>query len=116
MTIIEVEAAERQALASLFHALADPTRLLILEHLRTGEHNVRQLTGHLGLAQSTVSAHLSCLRENRLVAVRTQGRSSFYSLACQQPLVQLLNQAGLLAPGRAPEHQWHENHQQDRQD
>ncbi|MFJ6418675.1 ArsR/SmtB family transcription factor [Paeniglutamicibacter sp. NPDC091659] len=67
--------------AALFHGLADPTRLMILDHLRTGEHKVKDLTEHLGLAQSTVSAHLSCLRDCGLVTSRAVGRSSMFSLA-----------------------------------
>ena len=59
-------AAERSfadAYAILFHALSDPTRLTILRHLVGGEHRVRDLVDHLGLAQSTVRAHLRCLRD-----------------------------------------------------
>ncbi len=39
------------------------------------------LTGELGVAQSTVSAHLACLRDCGLVDYRVQGRSSVYRLA-----------------------------------
>lgn len=46
-------------------------------HLALGEHNVRDLTAHLGLAQSTVSAHLRCLLDCGMV-VRAQGRASVY--------------------------------------
>ena len=42
------------AAASLFRGLGDPSRLAIVEHLLLGQHNVRELTEHLGLAQSTV--------------------------------------------------------------
>jgi len=42
---------------------------------------VVDLTAHLGLAQSTVSGHLSCLRDCGLVTVRAEGRASVYSLA-----------------------------------
>ena len=67
--------------ACLFRGLADPTRLAIVQHLARGEHRVVDLTAHLGLAQSTVSQHLACLRECGLVAVRADGRASVYSLA-----------------------------------
>src|SRR6476469_6833735 len=69
------------AAAFLFRSLADPARLTILRHLALGEHRVVDLTAHLGLAQSTTSAHLACLRDCGLVSVRTVGRSSVYSLA-----------------------------------
>ncbi|MBV1778948.1 metalloregulator ArsR/SmtB family transcription factor [Paeniglutamicibacter sp. ABSL32-1] len=81
------------AAAALFHGLADPTRLMILAHLRTGEHKVKELTEHLGLAQSTVSAHLSCLRDCGLVTSRAQGRASLFSLANPQLLQKLLGDA-----------------------
>lgn len=72
---------ELGAAASLFRSLADPGRLTILQHLRHGEHRVRELTEHLGLAESTVSAHLACLKDCGLVASRPLGRASMFSLA-----------------------------------
>jgi DNA-binding transcriptional ArsR family regulator len=72
------------AAVSLFRSLADPARLAIVQHLALGEHRVVDLTAHLGLAQSTVSGHLSCLRECGLVTARAQGRASFYALACPE--------------------------------
>ncbi|MEW5808168.1 metalloregulator ArsR/SmtB family transcription factor [uncultured Mycolicibacterium sp.] len=65
---------------ALFHSLSDPTRLAILERLAEGEARVVDLTGLLGAAQSTVSAHLACLRECGLVTGRPEGRQVFYSL------------------------------------
>lgn len=70
-----------EAQAALFHALAEPTRLALLQHLSTGEHRVRDLVDHMHLAQSTVSKHLACLRDCGLVVSRPQGRASVYSLA-----------------------------------
>jgi DNA-binding transcriptional ArsR family regulator len=67
--------------AALFRSLGDPARLSILRRLADGEARVTDLTGELGLAQSTVSKHLACLRDCRLVAVRPAGRASVYSLA-----------------------------------
>ena len=64
------------AAVCLFRSLADPARLTILRHLALGEHRVVDLTAHLGLAQSTTSAHLACLRDCGLLSVRTVGRSS----------------------------------------
>ena len=65
----------------LFRSLADPVRLAIVRHLALGEHRVVDLTAHVGLAQSTVSGHLSCLRDCGLVTARAEGRASLYSLA-----------------------------------
>lgn len=76
-----VDGEATAAYAHLFSAVADPTRLAVLQHLASGEHRVRDLVAHLGLAQSTVSKHLAFLLECGLVGVRPAGRSSWYSLA-----------------------------------
>ena len=75
------ETSALTAAACMFRSLADPTRLAIVQHLALGEHRVVDLTAHLGLAQSTVSAHLACLRDCGLVTSRPQGRASMFSLA-----------------------------------
>lgn len=77
----------------LFHALSDPTRLAILQHLASGEHRVRDLVDHLGFAQSTVSKHLSCLLGCGLVSLHVEGRSSWYGLADADDLSGLLRAA-----------------------
>jgi DNA-binding transcriptional ArsR family regulator len=67
--------------AALFRGLADPTRLAILRRLAGCQARVVDLTGQLGLAQSTVSAHLACLRDCGLVAGRPEGRQMLYTLS-----------------------------------
>lgn len=69
------------AAVSLFHSLSDATRLAILRRLVAGEARVADLVVELGLAQSTVSAHVACLRGCGLVDGRPHGRQVFYSLA-----------------------------------
>lgn len=69
------------AYAHLFQTLGEPTRLAVLQHLAWGEHRVRDLVEHISLAQSTVSKHLSFLLDCRLVVLRPDGRSSWYSLS-----------------------------------
>uniref|UniRef100_UPI003F4988C3 ArsR/SmtB family transcription factor n=1 Tax=Nonomuraea bangladeshensis TaxID=404385 RepID=UPI003F4988C3 len=66
--------------AALFHSLADENRLRIVQRLARGEARVVDLVAELGLAQSTVSKHLACLRDCDLVDYRAEGRQSFYSL------------------------------------
>ena len=68
------------AAACLFRGFSDPSRLAIVQHLALGEHRVVDLTKHLGLAQSTVSKHLACLKDCGLVSARPQGRASLWSL------------------------------------
>jgi DNA-binding transcriptional ArsR family regulator len=79
--------------AALFRAFGDPSRLAILRHLELGPHRVVDLVDHLGLAQSTVSTHLACLRDCGLVASTPQGRASVYSLVPGVPLQDLLRSA-----------------------
>ncbi len=101
MTAVD-DAAGTVAAAALFRGLADPTRLTILQHLALGEHRVVDLTAHLGLAQSTVSQHVACLRDCGLLSARTEGRSTLYALA-EPALLELLASAErlLAATGRA---------------
>ncbi|MFV0405906.1 MAG: ArsR/SmtB family transcription factor [Propioniciclava sp.] len=84
------------AYAHLFQALADPSRLEVVQHLAYGDHRVRDLVEHLGLAQSTVSKHLSFLLECQLVTARPEGRSSWYSLAHPERLSHLITAAETL--------------------
>lgn len=90
---VTVDHTATERFADLFDALSDSTRLAILQHLSSGPHRVRDLVGHLGFAQSTVSAHLACLRECGLVESRTEGRSSWFSLAAPTRLASLLGAA-----------------------
>jgi DNA-binding transcriptional ArsR family regulator len=76
-----LDALATQAYAHLFQALADPTRLAIVQHLASGEHRVRDLVSHMGLAQSTVSKHLRFLLECELITPRPEGRATWYALA-----------------------------------
>jgi ArsR family transcriptional regulator len=66
--------------AKLFHALSDPTRVEILERLRSGERCVCELTDVLDAAQSRLSFHLKTLREAGLVSDRKEGRWVYYTL------------------------------------
>ena len=81
--------------AALFHSLSDPTRLSIVKRMAEGEIRVGDLAGELGLAQSTVSAHVACLRDCGLVEGRAQGRSVYYSLS-RPELMDMLAQAEVL--------------------
>ncbi len=91
--------------AAMFHSLSDPARLAVLQHLTNGEHRVRDLTEHLGLAQSTVSAHLACLKECGLVDSRPKGRASMFFLTTAPELLAVLAAAERLldATGHAVE-------------
>jgi DNA-binding transcriptional ArsR family regulator len=78
------------AATALFRSMGEPTRLALLLRLNQGEARVADLVAAVGLAQSTVSAHLLCLRECGLVTSRPQGRASMFSLTCAPELSALL--------------------------
>jgi len=88
--------------AALFRSLGDPTRLAILRRLAIGEARVGELVEEVGLAQSTVSKHLACLKECGLVDSEPVGRASLFRLS-QPALIDLLASAEtvLQAGGRA---------------
>ena len=69
----------------------------LLRRLAEGEARVVDLVAELGLAQSTVSAHLACLRDCGLVDFRPRGRASVYSLTHPGLLDLLATAESLLA-------------------
>ncbi|MEV6595606.1 metalloregulator ArsR/SmtB family transcription factor [Actinoplanes sp. NPDC051346] len=83
--------------AALFRSLGDETRLKIVRRLAVGEARIIDLTRELGLAQSTVSKHVACLRDCGLVDYRVEGRQSFYALTRPELLDLLAAAEGLLA-------------------
>jgi DNA-binding transcriptional ArsR family regulator len=66
-------------------ALADGNRLRVLMALRSGELCVCQIVELLQLAPSTVSKHMSILRQARLVDARKEGRWMYYRLPDPDP-------------------------------
>jgi ArsR family transcriptional regulator, arsenate/arsenite/antimonite-responsive transcriptional repressor len=74
------EAAED--LAEIFKALADPTRVAIVNRLAAGEKCcVCDLTDAFAISQPTVSHHLRILREAGLVESERRGTFAYYWLA-----------------------------------
>ncbi|MCB9857871.1 MAG: winged helix-turn-helix transcriptional regulator [Phycisphaerales bacterium] len=64
--------------AAIAKALAHPSRLMILEALEQREQCVSDLTELVGADQSTVSKHLSILKQAGLVDIRKEGVMTFY--------------------------------------
>lgn len=69
-------------------ALADPTRRLLFERLRTRPHTVGELARIAKIQQPSVSQHLRVLRGARLVRDRREGTRRYYS-ASQEGLAEL---------------------------
>lgn len=84
------------SILKLLRAAADPTRLRILLLLKAEELSVAELQEILVMGQSTISSHLSQLKQAGLVEDRRTGKSSFYRIAAPgggDILEQLLRQA-----------------------
>ena len=69
----------REYKANIFQALANPTRIAILEVLRDGELSARALQEKLGVEQANLSQHLAILRSRQIVSHRKEGNQVFYS-------------------------------------
>ncbi len=69
-----------EARARVAKALAHPSRLLMLDALSERELCVCELTELVGADQSTVSKHLSILKQAGVVADRKEGTMTFYRL------------------------------------
>lgn len=74
------DAGQTQALAALFRALADPTRVRLIAALEQTELCVGDLAATVGLSDSATSHHLRLLRSLGLVRTRREGRAIYYSL------------------------------------
>lgn len=70
--------------AHLFHGLAEPSRLKILDALADGPRSVSQIAQRAGLTQPNTSNHLACMLGCGLVARERKGRFVFYRLAGEQ--------------------------------
>ncbi len=66
--------------AEFFKALAHPVRINILELLTGGELSVTDLQDRLGIESSSVSQHLSILRQRNIVTSRKAGTTVYYRL------------------------------------
>jgi DNA-binding transcriptional ArsR family regulator len=65
---------------TVFAALADPTRVRILDLLSTRERSVGELVDRFELSQPAVSQHLRVLKEAGLVASRAEAQRRVYSI------------------------------------
>ena len=108
---INYELHQHEDVARIFRALSEPSRLTLIHCLADGPHRVGELSAHLGLAQSTVSAHLALLKDAGLVSATPDGRATLYRLA--HPGLDDLLHAGerLVTPGT--EDALHQGHHDD---
>jgi ArsR family transcriptional regulator len=71
-----------EARAKIIKAMAHPSRLFIIEELNKKERCVNELTEMIGADASTVSKHLSVLKNAGLVSDEKRGNSIYYTLRC----------------------------------
>ena len=72
--------ARLEARAKIIKAMAHPTRLFIVDELSRQERCVCELTDMIGADVSTVSKHLTVLRNAGIVQDEKRGTMVFYSL------------------------------------
>jgi DNA-binding transcriptional ArsR family regulator len=89
------------AAPDIFSVIGDARRRRILELLAIKERSVGALATELGIAQPSVTQHLTAFREAGLVASEKRGTSSIYSLV-REPLDQVSDWiAQITEPGSA---------------
>ena len=79
---LDITGEQAHTLADVLKALADPTRVRIVNMLANADEPVCvcEFTPHLGLAQPTVSFHLAKLRKAGLLDREQRGTWAYYSL------------------------------------
>jgi ArsR family transcriptional regulator len=98
------------SIIKILRVLADPNRLRILLLLAVEELSVAELQEILTMGQSTISTHLSQLKQAGLVEDRRTGKSSLYKLTAPDTklaatLDGILNEARLQIPEAEPDSQ-----------
>jgi ArsR family transcriptional regulator len=86
------------SIVKTLRVVADPNRLRILLLLRAEKLSVAELQDILGMGQSTISTHLSQLKQAGLVEDRRTGKSNLYRLNSSEPADGIL--AGVLEQAR----------------
>lgn len=69
-----------QVHANICQSLTHPTRLEIVDCLRSREKSVTELTRELGIQQSMASRHLGVMRSTGIVLSRREGTIIYYRL------------------------------------
>lgn len=69
-----------ELIAERFRTIGEPTRIRILEHLRTSEASVHDLAVAVGSSQQNVSKHLAQLLRVGIVGRRREGTFSYYRI------------------------------------
>ncbi|MCH7627236.1 MULTISPECIES: ArsR/SmtB family transcription factor [Novosphingobium] len=73
--------ANAAMMAGKLKLMSHPERLLMLCRMDEGEVSVTELVNLTGLSQSSASQHLALLREEGVVATRSEAQTRYYRLA-----------------------------------
>jgi DNA-binding transcriptional ArsR family regulator len=87
---------------TVFRALSDPTRREILRILREGDLSAGAIGERFPIARSTMSGHLSVLKDAGLVVTERQGTTIIYSLnvaVYEELLSSIMSLLGVGKPG-----------------
>ncbi len=82
---MKLKADQLERVAALFRAFAEPTRLAIIQELKSGEMSVSEIVGQLPTSQANVSKQLKLLYDTGLVTRRKQATQVLYAIA--EPMV-----------------------------
>jgi DNA-binding transcriptional ArsR family regulator len=105
--------ARFEARAKIIKALAHPTRLFIVDELSRQERCVNELTEKVGADVSTVSKHLTILKNVGIVKDERRGAQVYYSLkmpcvlsffTCVETVMQSIAEESMSLLGRNEEH------------
>lgn len=78
----EKDKIRSEARAKILKALGHPSRIFMIDRLNERPHCVCELTELVGSDTSTVSKHLSVLKQAGVVSDRKEGTSVYYYLTC----------------------------------
>lgn len=98
---VHMNASPYENQARLLRCVGEPTRLLILKLLSSGELSVGEITERVGREQSLISHHLRVLKECSIVEARQDAQRVYYRLADRR-LVEALAAFESVAAGLPP--------------
>ena len=78
-----LEKKKYEELARISKALAHATRLYIIHKLDEQEYCVKELTQMIGVDISTVSKHLTILKNSGIIIDEKRGNCVYYKLQCR---------------------------------
>lgn len=78
---MKLDTQQLQRVANQFRAFAEPTRLAILQELKSGELGVSEIVDRLTTSQANVSKQLKLLHDAGIVGRRKQGTQVLYQIA-----------------------------------